>query len=144
MTVFRSGTKGDFGSPPLQETGQSPLRRNQRVRLHYPPLQGGARRHCLFFQGPLTKILGQGQLVMVPAMEAAKLTLKILSYSQHLAGVATLAQKTSDKNAYFPVQSQTKLKARMEKIALLRKKLPRRLPTPRKCSPHCSRRPKKR
>lgn len=42
----------------------------------------------------------------MPAMDAAELTLTIFSYSQNLAGVATLTQKTFNKNAWSLVQSQ--------------------------------------
>lgn len=35
---------------------------------------------------------------MVPVMDAAKLIFTILIYAQHLAGVANLTQKTSNKN----------------------------------------------
>lgn len=55
----------------------------------------------------------QRYLVMVPAMDAAESTLTILSYTQHLANIATAAQKTSDENAWSLVQLQTKLKARV-------------------------------
>lgn len=57
----------------------------------------------------------QGELPVVPAMDAAKLTLTILNYTQHLAGIATSSPKTSDKNAWVVLQAQAKLRARTEK-----------------------------
>lgn len=55
----------------------------------------------------------QGDLVKVPAMKAAKLTLAILSYTQHLAAMAKAAQKILIRMLVF-FQYQTNLKARVD------------------------------
>lgn len=54
--------------------------------------------------------------MIVPTIDASKLTLTILSYIQHLSTIAKAAQKTLDENTWSLVAAQTKLKARMEEI----------------------------
>lgn len=65
---------------------------------------------------------------MVPAMDAAKLTLSILSYTQYLATVATAAQKTFNDNVRSFVQAHANLKARVEEIAHLKEHFSKKTP----------------
>lgn len=70
----------------------------------------------------------QGNLVMVPAMNATELTLTILSCAQHVATMTKAAQKTSDENAWSLVTAQTDLKARMEEISNSKDQLVKKTP----------------
>ena len=71
----------------------------------------------------------QGELPMVPAMDAAELTLTILQYTKHLADIAAGAQKSSDENAWALLQAQGELKARTEEVATLKAVLAKKSPT---------------
>lgn len=71
----------------------------------------------------------QGELTVSLAMDAANLTLTILHYIQHLAGIAAKAQKTSDDNAWVILQVKAKLKTRTKKVAALKALLAKKSPT---------------
>lgn len=61
-------------------------------------------------------------------MNAAKLELTILSYTQLFALMVTAAQKTSGKNSWSLIQSQTEIKARVEENIQLKMQLAKKTP----------------
>lgn len=118
MTVFYLGKKGDLDRRRCQQPTNLLLKviKKEVPNIHITKPE---RTNIIdFFKDLYIKYWAnqKGKLVMNPDMDAAKLTLTILIYVQHLKTLTKISQKTYDNNAWSLETAQAELKAHNEEI----------------------------
>lgn len=125
MDVFFSGTKGNLDRRRCLQPTKLLLDVIKEAFLTFHITKPGTENIIESFRDVYHEYWAnqKGELMMPPAMDAAGLTLNILSYAQHLATIIKTVQKTSNKNAWSLTTAQADLKARMEGVAHLKEQL---------------------